>query len=205
MLESPLGQSGHLTLGLKVSMACWLIADQAATRDKVQAAHAAGVAATTGGGPYEVALAQGQLRADLDLCAEIGFDGIECGAGFIDSGIPPTDVLRMASEHGLGVDSSSASSTAASSSPMRWLSWWTRLADGSPRRALADRRGARERRRCRAVRRLGHLGHGRGERITNAFGLELLIFEAPTTGGLHSDAFGNPKLPPRRVALTAQQ
>ena len=38
----------------------------------------------TGGGPFEVAVAQGQLPAYLDLCADIGVNRIECGEGFTD-------------------------------------------------------------------------------------------------------------------------
>src|SRR5215212_9011806 len=37
-VESPLGQSSHLMSSLKISMACWLVADEAATRRQVSAA-----------------------------------------------------------------------------------------------------------------------------------------------------------------------
>ena len=37
-LAAHLDQSGHLMAGLKISMACWLIADEASTRRKVAAA-----------------------------------------------------------------------------------------------------------------------------------------------------------------------
>src|SRR5438445_8382480 len=66
-LESHLAQSAHLISILKISMACWMVADEAASRRKVAAAKRFGVATTTGGGPFEVAVAQGRLDAYLDL------------------------------------------------------------------------------------------------------------------------------------------
>src|SRR6266700_6637907 len=66
-VESHLEQSAHLMATLKISMACWQIADEAATRRKITAARLHGVTAVTGGGPVEVAVAQGQLEAYLDL------------------------------------------------------------------------------------------------------------------------------------------
>src|SRR5207302_7014038 len=104
VLESHLDQSAHLMLSLKISMACWMIADQSATRRKINAARAAGVAPNAGGGPYEVAVAQGRLDSYLDLCAEVGFAGIECGAGFTDPGISPAEIVRMAAQRGLSVE-----------------------------------------------------------------------------------------------------
>jgi phosphosulfolactate synthase len=104
VLESHLQQSAHLMLSLKISMACWMIADQSATRSKLSAARAAGVPASAGGGPYEVAVAQRQLPAYLELCADVGFDAIECGAGFTDPDVAPAEVVEMAAERGLKVD-----------------------------------------------------------------------------------------------------
>src|SRR5215468_4530618 len=67
-LESHLDQSAHLMACLKISMACWQIADERATRRKLAAARAYQVPTVTGGGPFEVAVQQGQLDAYLDLC-----------------------------------------------------------------------------------------------------------------------------------------
>jgi len=100
-LESHLAQSHHLISILKISMACWLIADEGATRTKFASARAHGVRTVTGGGPFEIAVAQGQLPAYLDLCADVGVDRIECGEGFTDMAIPPTTIARMAGERGL--------------------------------------------------------------------------------------------------------
>jgi len=57
----------------------------------------------TGGGPFEVAVAQGQLPSYLDLCADIGVNRIECGEGFTDMRLPPKDVVKQAWERGLEV------------------------------------------------------------------------------------------------------
>ncbi len=103
-LEAHLEQSGHLMAGLKVSMACWLIAGEAATRRKVAAARRHGVATVTGGGPFEIALTQGQLPAYLDLCADIGFDRVECGEGFTELSLAPEEVARLVAERGLGLE-----------------------------------------------------------------------------------------------------
>src|SRR5579871_391426 len=71
-LESHLEQSGHLMSELKISMACWMIAKEQSTRRKIAAAKRYAVPTVTGGGPFEVAVAQKQLPAYLDLCADIG-------------------------------------------------------------------------------------------------------------------------------------
>jgi len=102
-VESHLAQSHHLISILKISMACWIIADEGATRAKIAAARKHGVRTVTGGGPFEVAVAQGQLPAYLDLCAEMGVDRIECGEGFTDMPLPPADVAQMAGERGLEI------------------------------------------------------------------------------------------------------
>jgi phosphosulfolactate synthase len=100
-LESHLEQSRHLISTLKVSMACWQIADEAATRKKIAAAQRLGVRTTTGGGPFEVAVAQGAVEEYLDLCADIGFDRIECGEGFTEMDIPAEKAVRMINDRGM--------------------------------------------------------------------------------------------------------
>ena len=102
-LESHLEQSAHLMSVLKISMACWMIADERSTRRKVAAANRAGVPTVTGGGPFEIAVAQHQLPAYLDLVADIGVTRIECGEGFTDMPLPAHDVVRMAHQRGLEV------------------------------------------------------------------------------------------------------
>src|SRR5690349_14229997 len=97
-VESHLDQSSHLMSVLKISMACWMVANEDATRRKIGAAIAHGVPTVTGGGPFEVAVAQHELPAYLDLCADIGVTRIECGEGFTDMPLKPRDVVRMAAE-----------------------------------------------------------------------------------------------------------
>lgn len=102
-LESHLAQSHHLMSLLKISMACWMIADEKSTRQKIKAARKYKVPTTTGGGPFEVAMAQGQLEPYLDLCADIGVDRIECGEGFTDPDLNPKKIVKMAGARGLDV------------------------------------------------------------------------------------------------------
>jgi phosphosulfolactate synthase len=102
-LISHLEQSAHLMATLKISMACWLVADEESTRNKVRAARVRNVATVTGGGPFEVAVAQGQLSGYLDLCADIGVSCIEAGAGFTEMKLSPATIVCMAHERGLDV------------------------------------------------------------------------------------------------------
>src|SRR4051794_25989727 len=103
-LDSHLEQSAHLMSALKISLAGWMIADETATRKKLAAARARRIPTVTGGGAFEVAVAQRQLPAYLDLCADIGLDRIECGEGFTEGGLEPTEVCRMAAARGLEVE-----------------------------------------------------------------------------------------------------
>jgi len=102
-LEGHLQQSAYLMSILKISMACWIIANETATRRKISAAKKYKVPTVTGGGPFEVAVAQGQLPAYLDLCADIGVTRIECGEGFTDMPLRASEVVKMAHERGLQV------------------------------------------------------------------------------------------------------
>lgn len=102
-LASHLEQSAHLISILKVSMACWMVADERSTRQKVATARRLNVPTVTGGGPFEVAVAQGELEYYLDLCADIGFTRIECGEGFTDLPLLPAGIVKMAAERGLDV------------------------------------------------------------------------------------------------------
>ena len=101
--ESHLEQSSHLMSIMKISMACWQVANEEATRRKIMAARRHNVPTVTGGGPFEVAVQQGQLPMYLDLVADIGMTRIEAGEGFTDMPLPPHEVVRMAHERGLEV------------------------------------------------------------------------------------------------------
>ena len=102
-LGSHLDQSAHLMSILKISMACWMIAQESATRSKVAAAKAHGVPTVTGGGPFEIAVVQDALQPYLDLCADLGVARIECGDGFTDVPVDPVEIVRLAQQRGLEV------------------------------------------------------------------------------------------------------
>jgi len=102
-LESHLEQSSHLISILKISMACWQIANEKSTRRKIVAANHYKIPVCTGGGPFEVACALGRLEEFLDLCADLGVSMIEAGEGFTELRFGPTEVVRMAEERGLKV------------------------------------------------------------------------------------------------------
>ena len=102
-LESHLEQSSHLMVILKISMACWMVAKEDSTRRKVAAAVRHRVPTVTGGGPFEIAVAQDCLPAYLDLCADMGFTRIECGEGFTDMPLGAREVIGMAERRGLEV------------------------------------------------------------------------------------------------------
>jgi phosphosulfolactate synthase len=102
-VESHLEQSFHLMSILKISMACWMVANENAVRRKVKAATMYQVPTVTGGGPFEIAVAQNRLPAYLDLCASIGVTRIECAEGFTELPMKPREVVRMVHERGLHV------------------------------------------------------------------------------------------------------
>jgi phosphosulfolactate synthase len=181
VLASHLEQSAHLMLSLKISMACWMIAEESATRQKVAAARAAGVPTNTGGGPYEVALAQGRLPEYLDLCAEVGFGGIECGSGFTSPDVNPAWVVRMAAERGLTVEyelgKKHGGEFDADTLPglvdegKRWL-------DAGAQRLIVEARES-----AAAVGLFdadGRLEAPLAEQLVESFGLAKLVFEAPS-------------------------
>ena len=101
--EGHLAQSSHLMETMKISMACWQVCNEEVTRWKVAACRHYGVPTVTGGGPFEVAVQQGQLPLYLDLVADIGVARIEAGEGFTDMPLPPRRVIAMARERGLQV------------------------------------------------------------------------------------------------------
>lgn len=102
-LEGHLKQSSHLFCTLKISMACWMIAREDCTRQKIAAARRHHVPVVTGGGPFEIAVAQDELPAYLDLCSSLGVTRIECGEGFTDMPLKSHQVVKMAAERGLEV------------------------------------------------------------------------------------------------------
>ncbi len=102
-LVSHLEQSHHLISRLKLSMACWLIADEEATHAKIAAARRLGVPLVTGGGPFEVAEDRGRLEEFFELVASLGIDRIEAGEGFTKRRLTPAQYVRLAGSYGLSV------------------------------------------------------------------------------------------------------
>jgi len=180
-LEAHIAQSAHLISILKISMATWIVADEAASRRKFDAARQAGVKTTTGGGPFEVAVAQGQLPAYLELVASMGSDRIECGRGFTPMEESPADILRLASEYGLEVQYELGSKhgggfdertvAALVDEGKRWLD------AGAVQLVLEARESAAD---VGLFDREGSLQTVLADRFAAEFGHELVTFEAPT-------------------------
>jgi phosphosulfolactate synthase len=179
-VESHLDQSAHLMASLKISMACWQIADESATRRKIAAARSHNVPTVTGGGPFEVAVAQGQLEAYLDLCAGLGIRRIECGEGFTELTLEPRAIVRMAHERGLEVQYemgkkhegpfTEASLEEAIARGHRWLD------AGAVQLVVEARESAKG---VGAFGNDGSLNTVYADRFAEEFGLDIAMFEAP--------------------------
>ena len=98
-----LRQSSHLMSGMKISMACWQIANEEVTKEKIRACKDHGVKTCAGGGPLEVAAFFQKLPQYLDLCAHVGLDCIEAGEGFLRNCLSPKEIVDMAADRGLEV------------------------------------------------------------------------------------------------------
>jgi len=180
-LEAHLEQSAHLMATLKISMACWLIAAESATRRKIAAARRHGVPTVTGGGPFEVAVAQGALPAYLDLCAELGVTRVECGTGFAARRLHPERVVGMAQERGLDVqfELGEKSGGAFTDDTVDSLigTGHTWLDVGARQLVLEARESAQG---IGLFDGSGRLNRRLADRFADSFGLEAVMFEAPT-------------------------
>ena len=180
-VESHLNQSSHLMSTLKISMACWLIAEETATRRKIARANDYGVSTVTGGGTFEIAVAQGQLPAYLDLCADIGVSRIECGEGFTDLSIPAKDIVRLARDRGLEVQFELGKKQTGAfthdvvgeliEQGQRWLD------AGATQLVIEARESARG---VGLFDEAGELNFAFADRLVEEFGLRTVMFEAPT-------------------------
>jgi phosphosulfolactate synthase len=179
-LEGHMAQSGHLIGSVKISMACWMVADEAATRRKIEAVTRLGIPAVAGGGPFETAVAQRALPAYLDLCADVGLTRIECAEGFIELNLSPGEVVRDAGTRGLEVEYELGEKHAGRFSDdeteeliatgERWL------AAGAVRLVIEARESAEDVGLFSAP---GEFDSRQADRLVEAFGLERLLFEAP--------------------------
>jgi phosphosulfolactate synthase len=179
-LISHLEQSSHLISTLKISMACWLVAKEATTRAKVRAARKLKVPVCTGGGPFEIAVAFGKLPEFLDLCADIGVTDIEAGAGFTDMRLKPKDVVRLASERGLGVQfevGEKHGGTFTSDVVMQLVNHGCEWLDaGASKIVVEGRESAQD---VGLFDSKGRLQPKFAEAFVKAFGMERAVFEAP--------------------------
>jgi len=179
-LEGHMQQSGHLIGTVKISMACWMVADEAATRRKIRAVTDLGIPAVAGGGPFETAVAQGALPAYLNLCADVGLTRIECGEGFTDLNLAPAEIVREAAARGLEVefelgekhsgrftDDETAELIATG---RRWLE------SGAVRLVVEARESAED---VGLFSKPGEFDSRQADRLVDAFGLQRLLFEAP--------------------------
>jgi len=179
-LESHLEQSSHLMNILKVSMACWIVAKEDATRQKVAAAVKHHVPTVTGGGPFEVAVAQNCLPAYLDLCADIGFTRIECGEGFTDMPLGAREVIRMAERRGLEVQfelGKKHGGAFTSDITGQLIAQGRRWLDAGARELVVEARES-----AKGVGLFDDAGDFNGtlaDRFANEFGLDMVTFEAP--------------------------
>lgn len=179
-LASHLEQSGHLMSILKISMACWMVANETSTRRKVATARAFAVPTVTGGGPFEIAVAQGQLPAYLELCADIGVNRIECGEGFTDLPFKPREFVQLASSYGLevqyelGKKHTGAFTTAAVES---WITHGQAWLDAGAVELVVEARESA----CGVglFDTNGQLQPAFADRFANVFGLSIVLFEAP--------------------------
>jgi phosphosulfolactate synthase len=177
---SHLDQSAHLMSIVKISMACWMIANEDASRRKIATARAHRVPTVTGGGPFEIAVAQGQLPAYLDLCAGMGVTRVECGEGFTELSIPPREVMKMIAGRGLeaqfelGKKHTGAFTdgivNALIDQGKRWL-------DAGARQLVIEARESAQG--VGLFDNAGRLNAEFADRFAQAFGLDALLYEAP--------------------------
>jgi phosphosulfolactate synthase len=180
-LEAHLEQSAHLMAMLKLSMACWMIASERATKRKIAAARSHRVPVVTGGGPFEIAAAKGVLEPYLDLCAGLGVTRVEAGEGFTDLPVGPADAVRMARERGLELQFELGKKHTGAFTDdgvgqlidqgARWLDAGARQLVVEARESASD---------VGLFSADGTLDTGLAERFADAFGLQTVIFEAPT-------------------------
>jgi phosphosulfolactate synthase len=179
-LEGHMEQSRHLIGTVKISMACWMVAAESATRRKIEAVTRHGIPAVAGGGPFEVAVAQGALPAYLDLCADVGITRIECGEGFTELGLAPREIVQQAGQRGLQVEFelgekhagrfTEAETEELIATGERWLD------AGAVRLVVEARESAEDVGLFTAP---GQFDARLADRLAEAFGLERLLFEAP--------------------------
>ena len=177
---SHLEQSHHLISRLKISMACWLVADEAATRAKIEAARRLRVPLVTGGGPFEIAENRGRLEAFLDLVASLGIDRVEAGEGFTKLRRTPREYVALAESRGLTLQMELGDKHGGAFTPTvvaelvatghQWL-------DAGARQIIVEARESAQQ--VGLFDDSGRLNFSAAEAFAAAFGMERTVFEAP--------------------------
>ena len=179
--EGHLAQSSHLIETMKISMACWQVCNEDVTRWKVAACTHYDVPTVTGGGPFEVAVQQGQLPLYLDLVADMGITRIEAGEGFTDMPLPPPQVLAMARERGLEVQfelGKKHQGTFTSDVVGRLIEQGHRWLEAGALQVVIEARESAQGIGCFDDN--GTFKAETADRLAKAFGLGVCMFEAPT-------------------------
>jgi phosphosulfolactate synthase len=179
-VEGHLEQSAHLMSILKISMACWMISNENVTRRKIAAARRHGVPTVTGGGPFEIAVSEGQLPAYLDLCADIGVTRIECGQGFTECDLNPKEIVASARSRGLDVQMELGKKHDGGFSDrtlIAWIDQGRRWLDAGAVQVVIEARESA----CGVglFDDHGKLNTGFADQFIEAFGFETCMFEAP--------------------------
>jgi phosphosulfolactate synthase len=179
-VEGHFEQSAHLMSILKISMACWMISNERVTRRKIAAARRYGVPTVTGGGPFEIAVSEGQLPAYLDLCADIGVTRIECGQGFTECDLNPKEIVASARARGLDVQMELGKKHDGGFSEqtlMDWIDQGRRWLDAGAVQVVVEARESA----CGVglFDEHGQLNTGFADRFIKAFSFETCMFEAP--------------------------
>ena len=179
-LISHLEQSHHLISRLKISMACWLIADEGATRAKIAAAHRLGVPLVTGGGPFEIAEDRGRLESFLELVASFDIDRIEAGEGFTKLRRTPREHVALAGSFGLTVQMELGDKHAGAFTPaivQELIATGQTWLDAGAKQIVVEARESAQT--VGLFDDSGGLNFDAAEAFADAFGMERTIFEAP--------------------------
>lgn len=180
-MEEHLRQSAHLMASVKLSMACWMVADEEVTRRKLAVAAEYGVPTVAGGSMFEISAATGQLEDYLRLCADLGFTRVECGEGFTGIDLDPSETVRAVRRNGLTCQFEMGEKHAG---PMTtdaldaWLAEGLRwLESGAEQLVVEARESALG---VGLFDAQGRLDAAQADRIAERVGLEQVVFEAPT-------------------------
>jgi phosphosulfolactate synthase len=138
------------------------------------------VPTVTGGGPFEIAVAQGELPAYLDLCADIGVTRVECGSGFTQMSLRPRDVVRAIEQRGMqtqfelgGKHDGTFTGDLIGDLINQGRSW---LDAGAVELVIEARESARG---VGVFDEQGRFQPWLADRFVEAFGLDVAVFEAP--------------------------